>query len=40
MERLPPCTGFGKTMVEYMKEIRWPETEIDFDMADYEEEND
>lgn len=40
MERMSSCSSFGAKMVKYMKEIRWPEPEIDFDIAEYEEEND
>lgn len=40
MDRVSPGTGFGEQMAHYMKEIRWPEPEIDFDTVDYEEEND
>ena len=40
MERMSPCSGFGEQMAHYMKEMRWPEPEIDFDTVDFEEEND
>jgi hypothetical protein len=37
---MPFGTGPGTEMVKYMKEIKWPEPEIDFETVDYEEEND
>jgi hypothetical protein len=39
LEGMPSGTGSGEKMVKHMKEIRWPEPEIDFDIVDYEEEN-
>ena len=40
MEGMPSGTGSGEKMVKHMKDICWPEPEIDFDTVDYEEEND